>query len=106
MTVDKASIDPHWRRVGELINIKIPKISAFVDGEFVDDAPDVQERIKENIGKFIQVFRIEERIHIQDVMEDLPYNDVLEVFVRVNSGGIVLTKSDLLLQLQIFQQGY
>ena len=96
MTVDKASIDPHWRRVGELINIKIPKISAFVDGEFVDDAPDVQERIKENIGKFIQVFRIEERIHIQDVMEDLPYNDVLEVFVRVNSGGIVLTKSDLL----------
>jgi len=37
-----------------------------------------------------------EKISIQDVKEDLPYNDVLEVFVRVNSGGIVLTKSDLL----------
>jgi len=39
---------------------------------------------------------MDEKISIQDVKEDLSYNDVLEVFVRVNSGGIVLTKSDLL----------
>lgn len=96
VTPEKAANDPHWRQVGELTHIKIPKISAFVDREFRDDPSDVRERIKENIGKFIQVFSIEERIHIQDVKEDLPYNDVLEVFVRVNSGGIVLTKSDLL----------
>ncbi|NQE44879.1 hypothetical protein C5S31_02490 [ANME-1 cluster archaeon GoMg2] len=96
VTPEKAANDSHWRQVGELTHIKIPKISAFVDGEFRDDPSDVRERIKENIGKFIQVFSIEERIHIQDVKEDLPYNDVLEVFVRVNSGGIVLTKSDLL----------
>lgn len=96
VTLEKAANDPHWRQVGELTHIKIPKISAFVDREFRDDPSDVRERIKENIGKFIQVFSIEERIHIQDVKEDLPYNDVLEVFVRVNSGGIVLTKSDLL----------
>jgi len=96
MTPEKAANDPHWRPARELIDIKIPKISAFVDKEFKDDPSDVKERIKENIGKFIQVFGIEERIHIQDVKEDLPYNDVLEVFVRVNSGGIILTKSDLL----------
>jgi len=88
--------DSHWIKVGELINIEIPKISSFVDLTFKDDFDEIKERIKENIGKFIQVFKIEERIHIQDVKEDLPYNDVLEVFVRVNSGGIVLTKSDLL----------
>jgi len=96
MKLEEAAKDIHWRRVKDIIQIKIPKISAFVDGEFRDDSPDVKDRIKENIGKFIQVFSIEEKIHIQDVKEDLPYNDVLEVFVRVNSGGIVLTKSDLL----------
>ena len=96
MAPERAVNDSHWGQVRELIDIKIPKISAFVDKEFRNDPSDVRERIKENIGKFIQVFNIEERIHIQDVKEDLPYNDVLEVFVRVNSGGIVLTKSDLL----------
>ena len=32
---------------------------------------------------------------VEEVEETLPYEDVLEVFVRVNSGGTVLTKSDL-----------
>lgn len=88
--------DPHWIRVSELMEIEIPKISSFVDSKLKDDSEKIKERIKENIAKFIQVFKIEERIHIQDVKENLPYNDVLEVFVRVNSGGIILTKSDLL----------
>jgi uncharacterized protein with ParB-like and HNH nuclease domain len=96
MMPEKAAKDTHWRKVRDVIQIKIPKISAFVDSEFRDDPLDIKERTKENIGKFIQVFGIEEGMHIQDVKEDLPYNDVLEVFVRVNSGGIVLTKSDLL----------
>lgn len=95
MTPEQAAKDSHWLMVREIIDISIPKISAFVDDKFKDAPNDVKERIKENIGKFIQVFNIEERISIQDVKEDLPYNDVLEVFVRVNSGGMVLTKSDL-----------
>jgi len=61
---------------------------------------DVVKDIKEDRFRLPSIQRSfvweEERIHIQDVEEDLPYNDVLEVFVRVNSGGIVLTKSDLL----------
>lgn len=96
MTPKEATNNSHWTQVVELTRIEIKKISAFVDGGFRDDPSDVRERIKENIGQFIQVFRLEEKISIQDVKEDLPYNDVLEVFVRVNSGGIVLTKSDLL----------
>jgi len=39
---------------------------------------------------------MDDKLSIQEVEENMPYNDVLEVFVRVNSGGIVLTKSDLL----------
>ncbi|MCK4732290.1 MAG: DUF262 domain-containing protein [Methanophagales archaeon] len=96
MSPEQAAKDSHWRRIGEIIHVNIPKISAFVGGEFSNDTSDIKERITENIGKFIQVFRIDEKIHIQEVNEDLPYDDVLEVFVRVNSGGIVLTKSDLL----------
>jgi len=88
--------DSHWRLLSELIKIPIPKISAFVDSNFKDDSNDVKGKIKENLEKFIQVFNMEERIHLQEVKEDLPYNDVLEVFVRVNSGGIELKKSDLI----------
>jgi hypothetical protein len=95
MPSEQAAKDPHWRPLAELIEVEIPKISAFVDREFKDDSSNTKERIKENLAKFIQVFNMEEKIHIQDVKENLPYNDVLEVFVRVNSGGMVLTKSDL-----------
>lgn len=101
MTPKRAANDSHWTQVVELTRVEIPKISAFVDGGFRDDPSDVRERIKENIGKFIQVFNLDEKISIQDVKEDLPYNDVLEVFVRVNSGGTVLTKSDLLFSTMI-----
>lgn len=96
MTPEKARENYHWRKIANIMDITIPKISAFVDEEFKEDSVEIKERIKENLAKFLQVFGMEERIHIQDVKEDLPYNDVLEVFVRVNSGGIVLTKSDLL----------
>lgn len=96
MTPEKVRENQHWRKIADIMDITIPKISAFVDEEFKKDPVEIKERIKENLAKFLQVFGMEERIHIQDVKEDLPYNDVLEVFVRVNSGGIVLTKSDLL----------
>jgi len=96
MTPEKARENHHWRKIADIMDITIPKISAFVDEEFKEDPVEIKERIKENLAKFLQVFGMEERIHIQDVKEDLPYDDVLEVFVRVNSGGIVLTKSDLL----------
>jgi uncharacterized protein with ParB-like and HNH nuclease domain len=96
MTPEKARENHHWRKITDIMDVTIPKISAFVDEEFKEDPVEIKERIKENLAKFLQVFGMEENIHIQDVKEDLPYNDVLEVFVRVNSGGIVLTKSDLL----------
>jgi uncharacterized protein with ParB-like and HNH nuclease domain len=95
MLSEQAAKDQHWRLIRELIGIPISKIPAFVDKEFKKDNNDFKERITQNLAKFIQVFNMEERILLQEVNEDLPYNDVLEVFVRVNSGGIVLTKSDL-----------
>ena len=96
MTIDQAKKDLHWLKLNEVINLSIEEISEYVDGHFRDDNEETKRVITKNLSRFIRIFNMDEKISIQDVKEDLPYNDVLEVFVRVNSGGIVLTKSDLL----------
>ena len=96
MNVDQAKKDLHWVKPYEVINLSIEDILEYVDISFGDDDVDIKKIIKKNLSRFIRIFNMDDKIAIQDVKEDLPYNDVLEVFVRVNSGGIVLTKSDLL----------
>jgi len=84
-----------WRRIDELLKLKIEDISDFVDTNFVSLEDETRKLIKRNLAKFIQRFRIDPKLNLQEVEETLPYEDVLEVFVRVNSGGTILTKSDL-----------
>lgn len=96
MNIDQAKKDPHWLKPREVIDLSIEEISEYVDKHFGDDDEETKRVIKKNLSRFIRIFNMDEKISIQDVKEDLSYNDVLEVFVRVNSGGIVLTKSDLL----------
>jgi len=96
MNIDQAKKDSHWLKPREVINFDIEEISEYVDKHFVDDTKESKKVITKNLSRFIRIFNMNDKISIQDVKEDLPYNDVLEVFVRVNSGGIVLTKSDLL----------
>ncbi len=96
MNIDQAKKDSHWLKPHEVINLSIEEISEYVDKHFGDDNEETKKVIKKNLSRFIRIFNMDEKISIQDVKEDLPYNDVLEIFVRVNSGGIVLTKSDLL----------
>lgn len=91
-----ARLNPHWLRPIEVLKLNIEDIPAFVDDKFVDDVEEVRRRVSKNLGRFIRVFNIDEKVALQEVRGDLDYNDVLEVFVRVNSGGIVLTKSDLI----------
>ena len=95
MTPEQARKDTHWVRPEEIVKLNIEEISEFVDNKFDGDTDDMKKIVKKNLGRFIRVFNMDEKIPLQDVKEDLPYNDVLEVFVRVNSGGMVLTKSDL-----------
>ncbi|MGH9775163.1 MAG: DUF262 domain-containing protein [Candidatus Acidiferrales bacterium] len=92
---DSAELESPWLLVREAATVQIPKISSFVNLRFSKFAGDVKERIISNLLKFIQVFKIDDKLAIQNVQQELPYEDVLEVFVRVNSGGMVLTKSDL-----------
>lgn len=90
-----ARLNPHWLRSKEIVSLKIKDIPEFVDRQFGNDLQEQKRRIAENLGQFIQVFNLSDKVSFQEVEEDLDYNDVLEVFVRANSGGIVLTKSDL-----------
>jgi uncharacterized protein with ParB-like and HNH nuclease domain len=96
MNIDQAEKDSHWLKPYDVIKLSIEEISEYVDKNFADDNEEKKKVIKKNWSRFIRIFNMDEKISIQDVKEDLSYNDVLEVFVRVNSGGIVLTKSDLL----------
>jgi uncharacterized protein with ParB-like and HNH nuclease domain len=96
MKIDQAKKDSHWMKPYEVINLSIEEIPEYVDKHFGDDNEETKRVIMKNLSRFIRIFNMDEKISIQDIKEDLPYDDVLEVFVRVNSGGIVLTKSDLL----------
>ena len=95
MRTDEASKDPHWARMEEIVKLSIEDIPEFAQTKFGADSEESKRQIQKNLAKFIQVFNLSEKIPFQEVKEDMPYNDVLEVFVRVNSGGTVLTKSDL-----------
>jgi len=96
MNIEQAKKDSHWVTPHEIMNLSIEEISEYVDKHFGDDNEEVKKTTTKNLSRFIRIFNINEKISIQETKEDLPYNDVLEVFVRVNSGGIILTKSDLL----------
>ena len=95
LTPEQAAQDSHWIIPKEIVGLKIEEIPEFVKKRFGEDPDEAKARIIRNLAKFIRAFNIEERISFQEVEENLPYNDVLEVFVRVNSGGVILTKSDL-----------
>lgn len=84
-----------WRQISQLVKLKIEDIADYVDSQFGSFDDDAKKLIRRNLGKFIQRFSIDTKLSLQEVEETLPYEDVLEVFVRVNSGGTVLTKSDL-----------
>ena len=92
----QASKDQYWRKPLDIVKLNIEDINEFVGKNFKDAGEEKAKLITRNLTRLIRVFNMAEKIAVQDVKGDLPYNDVLEVFVRVNSGGIVLTKSDLL----------
>jgi uncharacterized protein with ParB-like and HNH nuclease domain len=92
---EDASKDSHLIGLDEIVKLNTEDIPEFVTERFKEDQEEIRKRITRNLTKFIRVFNIDEKIPFQEIKEDMPHNDVLEVFVRVNSGGVILTKSDL-----------
>jgi uncharacterized protein with ParB-like and HNH nuclease domain len=55
-----------------------------------------RKKISKNIERFIERFNVYPILLLQEVSSRQTYDHVLEIFERVNSGGMVLSKSDLL----------
>lgn len=94
LTEDEALKDKRWFKVKNIINYKTsPDIKNFLkNGNYPIVA-------YSNLKKLIKVLTQDGNsspINYFDIPTEYSMNDVLKVFVRVNSGGIILSKTDLL----------
>jgi len=63
------------------------------------DAKSREKRVRRNISQLVSILREEKHFWVQEldgVANDFPYRRVLDIFVRVNSGGTKLDSSDLM----------
>jgi hypothetical protein len=96
LTDEEAEANPAWVDLSELAKLSVAKINRFVRDRLPNSPDDVHERAVEIVSMFVQEFAMDESLLFQEVDEGMDYNQVLEVFERVNSGGTKLSKSDLL----------
>jgi hypothetical protein len=81
-------------------------VSHLIETKTVDVTDQVRDRLDENIGRARQEFCQDENVAYQelnslDEPEAYKEDDVVEIFIRANSGGTKLEKSDLLFSLLI-----
>jgi uncharacterized protein with ParB-like and HNH nuclease domain len=109
LTEDKAKERPEMAHVSEIINLTSKTKFSFVDDLIKKIAEKEEEQkttaaiheekrgiIHSNIDLFIEKFNLMTALLFEIVEPDIDYESVLEVFERVNGGGMVLTRSDLL----------
>jgi hypothetical protein len=103
----KADGDPRWILFKNLVfsNERDNRLVRDIAAKFGDDLTEAQEdRIEDNISQISKVFKQDEVVVFQELDSiDNPdlyrEDDVVEVFIRANSGGTRLAKSDLLFSL-------
>jgi hypothetical protein len=109
LTVTEANARPELVHPAELIRLDYRTKSDFAEHRAnalcadVDDATVRAEKqavkrsaIMQNVDLFIESFNMRPALLIQEVAHRHSYDQVLEIFQRVNSGGMTLSKSDLM----------
>jgi hypothetical protein len=96
LTDEEAQKNLAWVQFCDLASLSISKINRFVRDRLPNFPENVLDRAIEIVSTFVQEFAMDESLLFQEVDETMDYNQVLEVFERVNSGGTTLSKSDLL----------
>lgn len=96
LTNEEAGEDKRYVFIGELAEVEIEEIDEFVSDRCPDLNAEEKKLAIKICGRFVNRFVVKEPVLIQEISEKLDYNEVLEVFERVNSGGTPLSKSDLL----------
>lgn len=92
----EAQAESAFVQLGELVRLEVADIDEFVTDRLKSVDADVRRRAVKVVSTFVGAFAMHEALLFQEVDDKLDYNDVLEVFERVNSGGTPLSKSDLL----------
>lgn len=106
-----------WYRVADLIGKDAQRVAEELSEELneqLDEADDAlpaeqqptsvdqkgrQKRVRRNFGQLVSLLREDKHFWIQEldgVANDYTYRTVLDIFVRVNSGGTKLDASDLM----------
>jgi hypothetical protein len=69
------------------------------DQETAEQRRDREKRVRRNISQLVSLLREDRHFYVQQldgVADKFPYKTVLDIFVRVNSGGTKLDASDLM----------
>ena len=109
LTPDEARQMPQMIPLAEIVKLDADTKSEFAEtlaqklAAGISDQADRQrvesdkrKKITRNIDRFIERFNVHPVLLLQEVSSRQTYDHVLEIFERVNSGGMVLSKSDLL----------
>ncbi len=85
-----------WFKVGTILTYEdTPKLEDMEEYKLLSNKE--QERAKLNITKLYQkVCKDTNVLKIDMIPDDTTYDDILNIFVRTNSGGTILNKTDLL----------
>ena len=88
--------------VADRINTSIDNLNATAPTDRQETPPEAKERerrVRRNSGQLLSLLREEKHFWIQEldgVANEYPYDRILDIFVRVNSGGTKLDASDLM----------
>jgi len=105
--LSSSEIKAPWFKLKDIVfsNEKFNKIANSIKTRFETDLCDADnEKIDDIVAKIVQIFNVEENLVYQVVDSiDNPQlyteDDIVEIFIRANSGGTPLGKSDLLFSL-------
>ncbi len=85
-------------RVNEALDgLQISKVES--ERETPQEAKDREKRVRRSMSQLVSLLREEKHFWVQEldgVANEFPYRRVLDIFVRVNSGGTKLDSSDLM----------
>ena len=96
----------HKQKVADELADELNDALDEADGEVpIDERPNEEERrartkrVRRNVGQLVRLLREDSHFWAQEldgVADKFPYRTVLDIFVRVNSGGTKLDASDLM----------
>lgn len=105
--MEKEKVKFPWIKFKEIVfsNGEYDEISErLIDKSGTDLTREQERRVRRNVSKIIRIFTSDETLIYQELdsvdnEEAYTEDDVVEIFIRANSGGTVLGKSDLLFSL-------